>query len=375
VPVFFFVQVASAEFQLGGGRYGAVALGIDAVAEYDSNITRSSAEEEDTILIALPKLLYRYDASEVLIDAYAGLQFRRYMQFTEYNAENIKSGLTIEYPNGDVGESNFDLRLDLGYNETRSADPYLQAVVERNTYHTNISGSYYFNDRYFMRSGLYYKQQDTVTAGFNDITTLRLPIDFLYRYSDYLSLGLGYQVRDTAVEDVTPPAADSMDHAVYAVANGQLTPTLDLKLRVGGQQRQFDSNAFEDQDALYAMLELGWDVTDFGRLAAEVGNEFDTSSENVSVETAYAQLSYRHRFNYKLSSLATIRFQQNEFTRLAGDQYRSDDEWIASLEAEYSLIEDRLILDGLIYYSDQDSNIPTASYARTMILLSLSFIY
>lgn len=123
------------------------------------------------------------------------------------------------------------------------------------------------------------------------------------------------------------------------------------------------------------MLELGWDVTDFGRLAAEVGNEFDTSSENVSVETAYAQLSYRHRFNYKLSSLATIRFQQNEFTRLAGDQYRSDDEWIASLEAEYSLIEDRLILDGLIYYSDQDSNIPTASYARTMILLSLSFIY
>ena len=278
------------------------------------------------------------------------------------------------YPQEET-DRNFEVEFNAAYEETSKADDFLQSIVEKETIRLSLNGSYFFTDRYSIDGGVFYKDQNTITDGFNDIETYTLPFDFFYRYSDTLSFGIGYQYRDTTIDDATPPAADSTDHALYLTVKGQLTPNVEAMARVGGQRRNFDSSAFEDQDTFFLESELSWALSERSKLELTAGNEFDTSAENQSVETAYVELAYVHRFDEKLKIRASIGLEDSEFTRLEGDNFRDDEELITSIAAEYVLIEDRLTLDGLLYYADQDSNQADSDYDRTFIILGASIIY
>ncbi|WP_269523419.1 outer membrane beta-barrel protein [Coraliomargarita parva] len=361
-----------AEIQLG--NKGAAAFGLNSKVEYDSNLNRSANDIDDYIFIAQPNLLYRYDTGLLYIDAFAGLQFRRYDDNTSLNTENIKSGIDIEYPQ-DAQDTNFDLHFTAGYNEVSTGDSLLQSFIQKEIINLGLTGHYYFTDRYYLSSGILYRSEVAKTDGFADVTTYTLPLDFMYRYNDALSFGLGYRYKRTTV-DGTDPTADSDSHSWYLVSEGMLTPTVELEGRLGLQYRDFDESAFDSQTSVFAELVASWMMDERSKLELTAGSDTETTSANQAVESMYLNFAYDHDFDEKLSMRAELGYANNDFERLIdGGTYRSDDKYYGYIEAIYELIEDRLSLNASLYYSDQDSDVKLADYDRTFVIVGVDFVY
>jgi len=365
------VSHLNAEISLG--NRGAVAFGLDATAEYDSNINSNSDEEEDLIATLFPKALYRFDQGVLFIDAFAGVEFRRFADNSEFDSENLKSRLEVVYPD-EEGDRNYKLELDLGFEESTVTDALLQRIVEKESLFGELTGTYFFTDRYLGRAGLRYEDVDTMEADFNDIRTVELPVEFFYRYSDALRLGLGYQFRDTEVEG-TVPAANSTDHAAFFAAEGTLSPNVEGDLRVGVQSRDFEEGTFDDRTSVFLEAEVSWALTERSELVLRGGNEFRTSAANQSVEESYGLVSLRHRFDERLGGRVALGYEEREFSSLAGDSVRNDEEWTALIAADYELIADRLSLNALLSHSVQDSDVTTADYSKTEASVGIFLIY
>ncbi len=363
----------STRAEIGLGSRGALAFGLDAQAEYDSNINLNSDEDDDMIGTALPKLMYRYNQGAVYVDAFVGMEFRRYEDQTQYDSENFKSRFSVEYPYG-TSNANYEVKLDGGYNESTSADSDLQTVVEKETTTLNVSGRYFFAERYYLRSAVRYQDTETVTEGFDDVKTVTVPIDFFYRYSENLSYGLGYRFRDTTV-DGSGPSADSKDHAVYAAVEGRLTPTIDSEIRLGAQRREFSESSFEDDDGFFAETLVSWSFSTQSVLELSAGSEFNTSAATQSIDKKYLGLELKHRFDEKLSARASVGYEDREYIPLAGGLSRNDEELYVRMGAEYILIQNRLTLNGSIFQSDQSSDRAESEYSQTVALIGLSLIY
>lgn len=357
------------------GDKGAVAFRLDSVFEYVSNATSSSTGDEDILGIVQPDIVYKFDAGDLNIDAFVGYQFREYDEQSEFDSQNFKSGFEISYPN--LEDQSYEIKLDGGYNESTRSDPDLLTIVEKEVTSLNGSGSLLVADRYVIKGQVRYRNEeveDTPPFIFSDVETLALPIDFFYRYSETLAFGLGYRYRTTEVEGPNP-AADSVDHAYYFALEGDLTPVIDADLRIGFQDRNFDSDQYEDNDSFFSEISVGWTISDQSKLQFTGGQEFDTSAANSSIETLYADIKLSHRFDEKLSGYALVGYEENEYSTLRGDPVREDEKVIFELSTDYVLIEDRLTLSGLFRYSDQTSDLDTAEYDRLVILLGLNLIY
>lgn len=355
------------------GRAGAIAFGLDADVEHNSNINLNSQEDSDIIFSALPKLLYRQNRGELVINGFAGMEIQRYDQASGFDSENFKSGLNVRYPAGGR-ERNFELDLNAGFNETSDADPFLQTILEREVMTASLGGRYFFTERYYMRSSLAYRDSEPTTPGFSSVRTIVVPVDFFYRYSEDLALGLGYRYRDTEIDGAATPA-DSGDHAVYLAAEGQLLPSVEGELRVGLQKREFVEDAFEDADAAFAEIILDWAIREGTSLKLSTGNEFITTSTNHSVEAIYLELLLSHQFDEKISGYVGTGYREADFSTLGGANFRSDDKMFLELGAEYVLIEDRLVLEGMLFHGDQSSNLANADYQQSIARVGLSLVY
>jgi len=206
VPLILALMVTPAAAEISLGNKGALTPGIDAQAEYDSNIAANSAEVSDTILSAMPKLLYRYDQGIVLVDAFVGMRVTEYLDESQFDSENFKSRVSLRYPK----EPEFDglsWTLTGGYNESTSADDDLQTIVERERIDAKLSLRYDIAERYYLRGGVDYFDEETKTAGFSDIESFGLPVDFFYRYSETLAFGFGVEFRDVGIDSGAGPTA------------------------------------------------------------------------------------------------------------------------------------------------------------------------
>jgi hypothetical protein len=365
------LQVGHAEVSLG--NKGVLAFALETKFEYDTNLNRNQDEDEDTIAVITPRLLYRYDMGSVYIDAFAGVQFRRYDEFTVYDAENIKTGVLIKYPNLE-GDKNYTLEAGFGFNESTQADADLLQIVEKETLAANLNATYYFSDWYYGKGSVRIKDDTYQTQGFDDVRTVTAPFELYYRYSETLAFGLGYQVRDVKVYDVLDPA-DNVTHAYYFALDGQLTPTIDSKLKLGLQHQQFASSDFEDQTSSFIEAELGWEPYDRIRVALRGGNKLDTTALNQSIEKRYVQASLGYQYDEKLSFKFVTAYEESEYSTLLMESVRNDEEYFCSIESVYELIEDRLTLNGLIYYSDRSSDQAGSNYDRAFFVINLNLIY
>ena len=110
-------------------------------------------------------------------------------------------------------------------------------------------------------------------------------------------------------------------------------------------------------------------------LELSAGNEYDTSIGNESVDSIYIELELSHQFDDKISAFVGTGYEERDYSRINGDDYRSDDVYYLSAGGEYILIKDRLILDGKLYWSKQSSDQSTSEYDQTLARIGVRFIY
>lgn len=374
VGQFFLSSSAEAVVELGD--YGALAADVDASVEYSSNISLNSSEEDDLIYQFFPKLRYRFDQGAIRVEAFAGVDFLRYDDYSENDAEDIKSRIKIEYPYGEFGDDKrFDLLLDAGYNENTSPNSSVQAITETEVIDFKLIGRYYLLEIFYLRVGFEYLDRQSVTAGFDDVTEFALPIEFFYRYSEDLSFGLGYQYAEVDVDDTGPGSdeADSTDHSVYLSAEGKIAPSVTAELRIGGQSRVFDNDVYDDETAFFMESTFQWAVSEQTRLGLMVGSAFDTTIANESRKVFFSEVELQHLFSDKIRGTAALGYEDVDYIESADG--RQDESLSFRIGGAYTLIEERLMLDTRVSYTDRDSTRESSNYDHLNAKFSVSYLF
>jgi hypothetical protein len=370
----FLAATVPAFSEISLGNKGALALGVDADLEYDSNISANANEDGDTIGTMMPKVLYRYDEGIVLVDAFAGVEFREYNKESQFDSENFKSRIRLRYPEENDFEG-LSWVFSGGFNESTTADDDLQAIVERERITGELTLRYDLADRYYLRGGLDYFDEETITSGFSDIESISLPVDFFYRYSETLAYGFGVEFSDVSVDSAVSPTPDSEDVAVYGAVEGRPLELVETELRLGWQQRDFDAGAFKDADTFFMEALLRWLRDERTTVEMSAGSGFRNTARNQSIEEQFVKLSGEHRFDDKLKALVFATVSTVDFESLNGVEVRSDDRWAVGLDTTYELIEDQLGLEFALRYSDQSSDVAAADFEDSSIRLGVSYIF
>ncbi|WPJ97363.1 outer membrane beta-barrel protein [Coraliomargarita algicola] len=348
---------AHAEIKLGD--MGSVGFGLETTIRSTSNVILDETQQDDTIYSFMPKAVFRSDQGAASIEAYAGLNIIRYHNLNNNDSENIKSGITILFPDEPQGE-NYSLKLNAAYNQNTNANSALLSVIETENIALSATGNYFISEYVSLRSGLSYLENTSQTAGFADTSTLTWPIAMFYKYDEALSLGTGYRYRRSEVSNVTP-VASSDDHAFYIGVEDLISPLLQYELQWGYQYRDFDNDqSFENLGGVYAEAILSWYATQRSIFMFNVGNEFGTSAANQSSETFSTSIQWMHKFDERLSTTLGAEYQDIAYKQIIGT--RNDEDYSAFLNAEYKVLDDNMILRARLRYADHSSSLDAANY-------------
>ena len=357
-----------AEMQLS--NYGAVAVDVQSSITQSSNIFRNSDELDDMIFELLPRLLYRFDQGTVHVEADVGMNVIRYDDFDINDAEDIKSNIVINFPYSDTNEKKrYDIRLQAGYNENTTPDDSVQDIIQSDELDFSVHGRYYVSERTFVRSGGEFLDQQSQTAGYEDVQRIAVPLEFFYDYSQVLSYGVGYRYTKT---DVTgdQPEADSEDHALFLAAVGQVASALTAEVRIGGQAREFDNAVYDDETVFFMESLLTWAASDLTTVELNVGNGFDTDLNGISKETLFIQVGAQHQLSDKIRALIGFGYEDVTYSN-----NRDDEQFSATIGAVYTLIEDQLEIEGGVRYADRDSTKARSNYDVLSAEISLSYLF
>jgi hypothetical protein len=298
----------------------------------------------------------------------------RFDDFDDNDAEDIKSHIAIDFPYGDYDEKKrYDVRLEAGYNERTSPNDSVQTITQTEEVDFSALGRYYVSERTFLRGGVEFLDKQSQTADLNDVQRIEVPIEVFYDYSEDLSYGIGYRYTETDVSSDAGAEADSTDHAVYLAVVGQVASAVTAEIRLGGQERQFDDSAYDDETQFFMESLLSWVVSDLTTVELSIGNEFGTTIDNESKETLFVLLGVEHQFTEKISGSTRLGYEDVEYSKLMGE--RDDEQWSFEVGSVYTLIEDQLELEGAVRYADRDSTRDTSNYDVLTAKLSISYLF
>jgi len=368
----FFSSAVPLRAEMALGNYGAVAVDVETSLTHSSNVFRNSDEEDDIIFQVLPRLRYRFDQGTVRVEAHAGVDVIRFDDFDDNDAEDIKSHIAIDFPYGDaVEDRRYDVRLQGGYNERTSPNDSVQDITQTEEVDLSAIGRYYVSERTFLRSGVEYLDKQSQTSEYDDVQRIEVPVEFFYDYSEDLSFGLGYRYTDTDVSgDGVEPEDDSSDHAVYLAVLGQVASAITAEIRVGGQERQFDDDAYDDETQFFMESLLSWVASDLTTVDFSIGNGFDTTIDDISTETFFAELGLRHQFSEKIRASAGLGYEDVKYS-----DGRDDEQFSVEIGCGYTLIEDQLQIEGGCRYADRDSNQDDSNYEVVTFVLSIAYLF
>ena len=368
----FFSSAVPLRAEMALGNYGAVAVDVETSLTHSSNVFRNSDEEDDIIFQVLPRLRYRFDQGTVRVEAHAGVDVIRFDDFDDNDAEDIKSHIAIDFPYGDaVEDRRYDVRLQGGYNERTSPNDSLQDIAQTEEVDLSAIGRYYVSERTFLRSGVEFLDKQSQTSEYDDVQRINVPVEFFYDYSEDLSFGLGYRYTDTDVSsNGAEPETDSSDHALYLAAVGQVASAITAEIRVGGQQRQFDDDAYDGETQFFMESLLSWVASDLTTVDFSIGNGFATTMDNTSVERFFTDVGLRHQFSEKIRASASLGYQDLNYS-----DGRDDEQFSVAIGCGYTLIEDQLQIEGGCRYADRDSNQDDSTYEVVTFVLSIAYLF
>jgi hypothetical protein len=151
---------------------------------------------------------------------------------------------------------------------------------------------------------------------------------------------------------------------------GQVASAITAEIRVGGQERQFDDDAYDDETQFFMESLLSWVASDLTTVDFSIGNGFDTTIDDISTETFFAELGLRHQFSEKIRASAGLGYEDVKYS-----DGRDDEQFSVEIGCGYTLIEDQLQIEGGCRYADRDSNQDDSNYEVVTFVLSIAYLF
>lgn len=347
-------------------------------ADYRTNLFNAPNKNDDFVFTFTPGLEARIgrDSNATLSLIYKE-DFLVYHRFHGQNTHLANVILNGTYNSG-------PLKLDSGFSfrqtQTNTPDTFVaggpsDVFVQRDLYNAFITGKYDFSPKYWGKGGFRWNRTDYTNAyqfgnTFENSDIYTVPVDVFYRYSEKLSVGLGYRYRYTDT-DGTPIRSGRhySDHFFSLALEGELAPKLNATANIGYQFRD-GSGGDHGQFGLDAALD--YELTAKVNLFAGASHDFGTSSTGSSQEILSGHIGANYQINSFLSAVGRYQYEDTKYSGTSSG--RKDKTNYVNASLNYSPNVYWTFSAGYGYVNN-DSNVSGASFSGNTFTLSASLRY
>ncbi len=286
--------------------------------KFDSNIFLNAANEKsDTIWAATPGLdLVFGKGSATTGNLYFKEEIRRYSDFDRLNISLADIGFNSRYDNGKS-----KINVTARYLEQQQNDNGILAagtIVDRNVTAASFSAETDITEKTNVGFGLAYDKTEFGVRTYVGNQTWGIPIDIYHEMSPKLDLSMGYRYQSYSLS-----VGDSKSHFFNLGARGQFTPKLNGQMRIGYNQRKFET-ARASEHVLGLSAAMTYNYSDKTYFQFNASNDYGNGPGGEPTQAFGAALGLNTQMTQQWLFTALLQYRAIDYARLGATPARSD---------------------------------------------------
>ncbi|QIZ78452.1 outer membrane beta-barrel protein [Ferrimonas lipolytica] len=219
--------------------------------------------------------------------------------------------------------------------------------------------------------GYYDKDYDNLKniSQYSDYSTERARVTMYWRLGSRTRLLGEWNGYDTEYDDdpINAPERGSKSYRLFAGVTWEATSKTSGTIKLGYEERDFDSSEREDFDGLAWQASVDYQPRTYSTFTLTSGGRAkDPDTFGDYIEETTLGLAWNHQWRPRLSTFTSVQYVGEEFTGFD----RDDDMYKAKVGV--SMAWKRWLASDFSYeFVDQDSNIEVAKYDKNIFLASL----
>lgn len=284
----------------------------------------------------------------------------RYSQNGSLDAELSSLRFNSNY---DDGKTKFTVIASYNQLNQNTVDVRAGGVLSRrDVTSADVGGETSVSGKSKVAARIRYNDTDYKRAGFRDLTTVGIPVNYYYAVTSKVDLSLGARYRSTEVQN----GIDSTDMFYRIGARGEFTPNMTGSIQVGVGQRDFDVGGTKDIFDLDASLKLS--LSPKSALDLTASNDFGVSGTGQEQKNFSLGATLISKVSDQLALRAGLNFRNIDY-------YTREDDYVeGNLGVDYTVSKNVTIRGGYTYRSN-DSELAGGDFTNSVFNLAANFRY
>lgn len=296
----------------------------------DDNILLSKDSESDIIFDIAPGLELNFgknaqtQGTVTLVDAFAN-----YADNSRLNTNLFSGEAVVKYDDGKM-----KLGANAAYRELNQNTVDVRGLIRRDVTTGGVDGEVGVSEITAVTAAVNFNHENYHPSNYVDSDTLTVPVNFFYKWTPKIDVGLGYQYRD--YQSKNGGAWDSTDNFYSVVSRGEFTPKLSGKLAVGLTERRFSSG---QKTRRLAGVDAAFVYEFSPKTTAQIGagQDFGTSPTGLQQKNLTGSVLVTTKLSEEWSVNGGAYFRSIKYDAFALNPDRRDDYWEATLGASYTV--------------------------------------
>lgn len=337
---------------------------LSAGVQFNDNLFLSSANEQD-------ETMWTITPGVAITSGEGAVNSTRFSIAEQFQLYSDNSGLNTNLALVDLASTYDDgkMKIDLNawFHQANQATRGLAgaaSLIDRDLLHGDVMDEVQWSDKSSVKVGVAYDNTDYKAAGYRDWQWIEVPVKYYYKYQPKLDFSAGVRYRSNKIGGTGGIDSNELFYSVGA--RGEITPKLIGEVSVG--YISFDPDAGQSKSSIGLDSSLTLNVTQKSSLNFAASNRYGYGA----VGDSYRIATISGGFNTALTNDFFLNgsLAYNKYDYLTST--RQDDFWSGQLSATYA-ISHNLSVNGAYNYSNNDSDLPIATFKNSILALSATF--
>lgn len=347
------------------GENSSLTMSLGGAYQFNDNIFLDSTDEvNDSIIVFSPgvELNFGHEVS----NAHVKLSYVH-----DFIAYNDNSDLNRDTPDvsldGRINSVKSSITFGASYKENAQNDASNNLAGDlavRSIFNVRVNGEWEMSAKSSLAAG--YRLQDVQydNPQFYDREMSVIPINYYWAVTPKLDASVGYQHRNTSYEPdgmrirQNPLAPglfrpDTDDQFFNVGLRGTLGAKTTGEIRLGIQERDFNTPGVDDEDLFSVDARAVWQATEKSNFSVLFSRDFNADSFGTSIESTDIQIGGSTELRENFSGFASIRISKDEYSGL-----RTDDGTYSQVGVTYTPNSRSAVSVAYIVYKNESDFVP-----------------